>query len=436
MLEFILSLAVIAFAIFLIDRMPVFQHQKINTGTFKVIFLVKLIAGFLLYLIYTRYYTDRATADIFRYFDDAEIMYQSLFNHPYDYLRMLTGYDSASPDLQHYYDAMRNWYNTYMVFNDTRTMIRFSAFLKLFSIGTYYPHAVVMCFLSTCGLTALYRFFTSFIQGKDTLLLIAVFLMPSTLIWTSGLIKEAFLIFSLGMLLNTLYNLIEKKSVTTSNISQLIFFLLCLFLIKPYIIFLLIPCVAGWMLLKHNANSQLLKLITVYFIYGCLVVFASEFLFGKRIPKLLLDKQSEFFHVAERDNANSLIEIPKLDNAYSSLLVNSPNAIKNVVFRPTIFEVKNPLMLLAALENLIIAIALIISLYLVVKSKFKLGSYWILLAFFFCMTIFILTGLVTPILGAIVRYKVPALPFFLFVMINYLPELTFGKTIQNLIRKN
>jgi hypothetical protein len=93
-------------------------------------------------------------------------------------------------------------------------------------------------------------------------------------------------------------------------------------------------------------------------------------------------------------------------------------------------------MLLAALENLIIAIALIISLYLVVKSKFKLGSYWILLAIFFCMTIFILTGLVTPILGAIVRYKVPALPFFLFVMINYLPELAFGKTIQNLIRKD
>ncbi len=436
MLEFILSLAIIAFAIFLIDRIPVFQHQKINRGTFKIIFLVKLVAGFLLYLIYTRYYTDRATADIFRYFDDADILYQSLFTHPYDYFRMLTGYDSANPDLQHYYEAMRNWYNTEMVFNDTRTMIRFSAFLKLFSLGTYYPHAIVMCFLSMCGLTALYRFFTSFIDGKETMLLIAVFLMPSTLIWTSGLIKEAFLMFSLGMLLNTCYNLIEKKEVTKSNVSQLFIFLICLFLIKPYIIFLLIPCVAGWMLLKHNINAQFVKLITVYLIYGCLVMFASEFLFGKRIPKLLLDKQSEFFHVADRDHANSLIAIPKLTNAYSSLIVNAPNAIKNVVFRPTILEVKNPLMLLAALENLIITIALLISLYFLVKSKFKLSSYWILLAFFFCMTIFVLTGLVTPILGAIVRYKVPALPFFLFVMINYLPEITLGKTIQHLIRKN
>jgi hypothetical protein len=435
MLEFILSLAVIAFAIFLIDRIPVFQHQKINTGTFKIIFLVKLIAGFLLYLIYTRYYTERATADIFRYFDDAEIMYQSLFNHPYDYLRMLTGYDSANADLQHYYDAMRNWYNTDMVFNDTRTMIRFSAFLKLFSLGTYYPHAIVMCFLSMCGLTALYRFFTSFIDGKETVLLVAVFLMPSTLIWTSGLIKEAFLMFSLGMLLNTIYNLIEKKSTTLLNYSQLIIFICCLFLIKPYIIFLLLPCVVGWLLLKHNANTKLLKMITVYFIYGCLVVFAAEFLFGKRIPKLLLDKQTEFFHVAERDNANSLIEIPKLTNSYSSLIVNSPNAIVNVVFRPFILEVKNPLMLLAAIENLLIVIALLFSVYYLVKSRFKVASYWILIAFFFCMTIFILTGLVTPILGAIVRYKVPALPFFLFVMINYLPEIRFGNTIQNLIRK-
>ncbi len=436
MLEFILSLAIIAFAIFLIDRIPVFQHQKINTGTFKIIFLVKLVAGFLLYLIYTRYYTDRATADIFRYFDDADIMYQSLFTHPYDYLRMLTGYDSASPDLQHYYDAMRNWYNTDMVFNDTRTMIRFSAFLKLFSLGTYYPHAVVMCFLSLCGLTALYRFFTSFIEGKELVLLVAVFLMPSTLIWTSGLIKEAFLIFSLGMLLNTLYNLIEKKEVTRRNFWQLIIFLCCLFFIKPYIIFLLVPCIASWMLLKNNANTQFLKVVAVYFVYGCLVVFTAEFLFGKRIPKLLLDKQTEFFHVADRDHANSLIQIPPLTNAYSSLIVNAPNAIKNVIFRPSLFEVKNPLILLAAIENLIITISLLFSLYFVFKSKFKIASYWVLIAFFFCMTIFVLTGLVTPILGAIVRYKVPALPFFLFVIISYLPEINLGNSISNLIKKN
>ena len=436
MLEFILSLAVIAFAIFLIDRMAIFQHRKINTGTFKIIFIIKLIAGFLLYLIYTRYYTDRATADIFRYFDDSEILYQSLFTHPYDYIRMLTGYDSASTDLQHYYDAMRNWYNTDMVFNDTRTMIRFSAFLKLFSLGTYYPHAVVMCFLSLCGLTALYRFFTSFIEGKELMLLVAVFLMPSTLIWTSGLIKEAFLIFSLGMLFNTLYNLIEKKEVTRRNFWQLIIFLCCLFFIKPYIIFLLVPCIASWMLLKNNANTQFLKVVAVYFVYGCLVVFTAEFLFGKRIPKLLLDKQTEFFHVADRDHANSLIQIPPLTNAYSSLIVNAPNAIKNVIFRPSLFEVKNPLILLAAIENLIITISLLFSLYFVFKSKFKIASYWVLIAFFFCMTIFVLTGLVTPILGAIVRYKVPALPFFLFVIISYLPEINLGNSISNLIKKN
>jgi hypothetical protein len=436
MLEFILSLAVIAFAIFLIDRLSLFQHRKIETGTFKIIFLVKLIAGFLLYLIYTRYYTDRATADIFRYYDDAEILYQSLFTHPYDYFRMLTGYDSASADLQHYYDAMLNWYNTDMIFNDTRTMIRFSAFLKLFSLGTYYPHAVVMCFLSLCGLTALYRFFTSFIEGKELILLVAVFLMPSTLIWTSGLIKEAFLIFSLGMLLNTLYNLIEKNEVTRRNFWQLIIFLCCLFFIKPYIIFLLVPCIAGWMLLKNNSNTKFLKLITVYFIYGCLVVFTAEFLFGKRIPKLLLDKQTEFFHVADRDHANSLIQIPPLTNAYSSLIVNTPNAIKVVIFRPSLFEVKNPLMLLAAIENLIIALSLLLCFYYLVKSKFKIGHYWVLLALFFCMTVFVLTGLVTPILGAIVRYKVPALPFFLFVIISFLPEINLGNSISNLIKKN
>ena len=99
MLELVLSFAYIAFAVFLIDRLPVFQHETIKTSTFKILFLVKLLAGFLLYLIYTRYYTDRATADIFRYFDDAEIMYQSLFDKPYDFFRMLTGYHANVPEI-------------------------------------------------------------------------------------------------------------------------------------------------------------------------------------------------------------------------------------------------------------------------------------------------------------------------------------------------
>ena len=63
-------------------------------------------------------------------------------------------------------------------------------------------------------------------------------------------------------------------------------------------------------------------------------------------------------------------------------------------------------------------------------------SYWVVIALLFSLSIFTLTGLVTPILGAIVRYKVPALPFFLFAIVSYLPELKLGQKINNLIKKN
>ncbi|MFM7017060.1 MAG: hypothetical protein ACKOX3_12110 [Bacteroidota bacterium] len=435
MLEFVLSFALIAFCIFLIDRLPVFQHEKIKTSAFKLIFVVKLVAGFVLYLIYTRYYTERATADIFRYFDDADILYRSLFDKPYDYLRMLTGYHADAPDLQHYYDAMRNWYNTEMMFNDTRTMIRFSAFFKLFSMGTYYPHAVLMCFLSMTGLTALFQFFTTFVKGKEMAFLIAVFLMPSTLLWTSGLIKEAFLMYSLGMLLYVLKDMIEKKNALIKNYLLLVFFLYCLFLIKPYIIFLLIPSVILWMLFKRHPRFIFVKTFAVYVTYGVLVMFAAKKLFGMAIPELLANKQAEFFQVAIRDHANSFIDIPVLDSTFTSLIVNTPNAIKNVVLRPTIVEVKNPLMLLAAVENLVIAFFLIVCIYYIYKIKPLPISYWMSIALAFSLTIFVLTGLVTPILGAIVRYKVPALPFFLFAMIHYLPEINLGEKINSLIKK-
>ena len=70
---------------------------------------------------------------------------------------MLTGIGSDAPELKKYYDTMLNWYNTDLVFNDSRTMIRINAFLRLFSMGTYFPHAVLMCFLAMTGLTGIFR---------------------------------------------------------------------------------------------------------------------------------------------------------------------------------------------------------------------------------------------------------------------------------------
>ncbi|HQK98562.1 MAG TPA: hypothetical protein PLH61_11105, partial [Bacteroidia bacterium] len=56
MLELFLSIGYAAFFVFLIGKMKIFRTEAIPTHTYKLLFLVKLAAGFFLYLIYTRYY--------------------------------------------------------------------------------------------------------------------------------------------------------------------------------------------------------------------------------------------------------------------------------------------------------------------------------------------------------------------------------------------
>ncbi|MCB0755282.1 MAG: hypothetical protein KDB98_06780, partial [Flavobacteriales bacterium] len=53
----VLTLAFTAFFIFLISRMSFFRIGAIPVRWFQGVFVLKVLSGFLLYLIYTYYYT-------------------------------------------------------------------------------------------------------------------------------------------------------------------------------------------------------------------------------------------------------------------------------------------------------------------------------------------------------------------------------------------
>ena len=122
----------------------------------------------------------------------------------------------------------------------------------------------------------------------------------------------------------------------------------------------------------------------------------------------------------DQKEAGSRIEIPLLYPSYTSILKNAPSAFLTTVFRPTVFEIKNPMMLMSAFENVFTIIFILLCLVFI--SKKTENRHLI----YFCLSIvillFVLVGLSTPILGAIVRYKIPALPFFLIAFLLMLDK--------------
>ena len=125
-------------------------------------------------------YTDRATAGVFKYFDDSAHMFKALYDRPVDYLRMLFGIGNDTPEfLARYYAEMNNWERHFEsnLYNDAHTIIRYNAVVRLISFGEFHVHTVVSAFLSLTGMVGIYRAFVGSLPGLERILAVVVFLL-------------------------------------------------------------------------------------------------------------------------------------------------------------------------------------------------------------------------------------------------------------------
>src|ERR1700740_1746763 len=145
------------------------NDTEIPRGAYLTAFLVKILFGFFLTYIYTSYYPDRKTADIYKYYDDARVISNSLSEKPGDYIKIISGIgnDNLYFDTT-YYTKMNNWYKRYDfgTYNDNHTIIRFNALVMPLAFGSFHVHTVFMCMISFIGLCALVFVFIRFFPAK------------------------------------------------------------------------------------------------------------------------------------------------------------------------------------------------------------------------------------------------------------------------------
>jgi hypothetical protein len=416
MTEYLLVLTYTFFFIFIIKKTPFFISSGISFRTLGGLFILKIISGIVLSLIYTYYYADRSTADVFKYFDDSKIMYDALFNKPVDFFKMLTGYQNDSPYFDHYYKAMNNWYRVYEsnLYNESHTIIRINAVMRIFSFGFYNVHTVFMCFLSFTGLTALFKTASKYIPGKEMELVFGIFLLPSVLFWGSGVLKEGLLFFGLGMLIYYFFKMLKQFSLL--SLLWVLISLVLIYYTKLYVLAIAVPVLLGHLITVKSGNRYaFIKFAFVLSIF-ILTGISIKYIFpGFDLLDILATKQHDFIGLAKFMNSGSLIDIPLLNPDLSSFIINAPQAFFTTFFRPFIFEADSIFVLMAALENLIILLITIIAVVFAKKSVFSESIFWA--CFFSVVLMFTLTGLITPVLGAIVRYKIPALPFLMIMLI-------------------
>ena len=468
----------------LIYVLPFLKDKSIHRGAITGVFIVKIAAGFFLTWIYTKYYPERQAADIFKYFDDSKVMFSAFENHKYaDYFKMLTGIvnDNTYFD-ETYYNKMNHWYRVYdFNYNDNHTIIRFNALVMLFSFGNFNVHTVFMCFLALLGTIALHKAFVVYFKGKENFLFVAFFLIPSVVFWGSGVLKEGILLFALGFLFYSFMHVfIHKKNI----FFNLILLLLSVFLIvinKNYLLFAVVPALfCYYVVQKFNIKRVFIFFLILYGLGAVgIIVFSPDTWHAlalkerdfiavakggaylqnqqhiiriapdKKIfldtlsPKTFKIKQGSTYLSWTYDNpsdtifvtnntdtatfklmwdlpvAGSTISIVKLEPTIFSLLKTAPLALYNCLCKPGLFSSKSFLEKLAALENIFTLLFLFFCIWF---RKKEFDKNLLALCVFICLTILLLIGYTTPIAGAIMRYKVPVIPFLLMCGIIVLDE--------------
>lgn len=428
----ILLFIYIAFFILIIRKCRFFKSDVISNFWISAIFLSKFIAGIILWAMYTYMFTERASGDIFKYFDDGNIIFYALRENPIDYLRMVTGIGGNAPHLMQYYDTCWYWIKefNYGLINDNRIVIRFNAIVRLFSLGNIHIHTLFMSFISFTGLWGIYKVFETKIKTLNLLKVIAIFFFPSVFFWTSGLLKEGLLLLGFGLLFYHTDVYLNSKA----SIKGILVIIGCLFLLLLSKFYVLIAAVPGFLfLLLHkysNIKSLTLKLILVHSIFIILAWF-SEPLIGINFPNTIANKQHDFINQTNSmEDVGSAIEIGKLDSTFTTLIINTPPALYNSLFRPTVFEAKNKPMLMAAIENLFIVFLTLLSVVFFRRKHLNDPLFWFSVSF--CVILFCLIGLTTPVLGALVRYKAPALPFLGMIFIYLIDTDKIDRLIKTL----
>ena len=401
---------------------------------------VKIIGAITVGFIYQFYY---GGGDTFAFHTHgSRIIWEAFMESPIKGIKLLLATGEYHGDTFDY--ASRIWY-----FRDQQSymVIRIAAFLDLFTLGTYSATAVLFAVLSFSGMWALFKTFYHAYPALHLQLAIATLFVPSVFFWGSGILKDSISLGCLGWMTYIFYRTAIKRQI---NLVLIFVFLLCMFLsysLKKYILLSFLPGLIVWYFATHLSliNSTLNKILLAPFMITLALAFGYLAIVkvGEDDARYSLDKIAQTAKITAYDirygwgarfGEGSGYSLGELDGTFAGMIKLMPAAINVSLFRPYLWEVKNPLMLLSAIEALVL---LILTLWFLIQMGLGQFVKGLLKAdVLFCMT-FALTfafavGISTYNFGTLARYKIPLIPFYLIglFLLKYDGVRKSGKPLQ------
>lgn len=387
--------------------------------------IVKLIAALALGFLYQFYYDG---GDTYNYHTHgSRHIWEAFMDSLLKGVTLLFSNGNYSPGIYQYASKI-------VFFQDPASyfVVQVAAVFDLITFSTYSATALLFSVISFAGGWALFLAFYDRYPELHKWQAFATLFIPSAVFWGSGLMKDTLTFSSIGFLTYSLSYLFFRKRFSFMVLALMILSIWVLFSVKKYILLCFMPAAILWVYANRLARirSKVLKVLITPF--AALLLIASGYysiiLIGEDDSRYSLNRLALTARITAYDigfysgrDAGSGYSLGELDGTFKGMMSKAPEAINVSLFRPYIWEVRNPLMFLSAFESLVL---IVLTVYAIVSKRLlffrALGDPTVIFCLAFSLTFAFAVGVSTFNFGTLARYKIPLLPFYVLAIGNIL----------------
>ena len=266
--------------------------------------------------------------------------------------------------------------------------------------------------------------------ANDRNFAIALLFVPSVVFWGSGLLKDGWCLAAMLFIFISIHNIFINRTRLLYSILVLVVWGYVCFEIRAYTFFTAVLASIIWVafVVINRMKSGMMRVLIfpIIALFAWLIGVGVFMRFGSLASSRYqsIDSIIETAVIIQDDlrkdyyGGNSF-DIGEFDPTIGGMLSKAPQAIMAGVFRPFLWDVRNPLMLISALETTI-AFMLIIKILLSmgVRRFFAviLRRPFLMAAFVLMLTYAFFVGITTANFGALVRYRMPVLVFLSLIL--------------------
>lgn len=407
--------------------------------------VAKLFGGLAFALVYTYYYT--YGGDTMSYYRDAQWITSFFFEDPFGAIDiMLNPAEVEGGRAREVIARLRMGYR-----GGEFVVIRTTSLLNVLGMNSYFTTTLLFATFSYVGVWHFFLVFAKRFPEIAGQLAIAILFMPSVFFWGSGVMKDTLVIGYLGMLVYSLDKFLIG-GVQRLFWAALIFY--CgwvIFSVKAYVIMALVPALLIWVIMnfKDRIKDKFFRAAIVPVLFGLAAVGVSlslnilgQYQEKYSVEKFLSSARSiQNWHYIEGENTSdnhgrgSSYTLGEYEPTLMGVLKKFPAAVNVTLFRPYFWEVRNGAMVISALEStliLLFSVYIFLGLGLFRILRLTVSDPFLLMSLSFAILFAFSVGFTSYNFGALARYKIPCIPFYIssLLILHYKVKLLKQKRKQ------